>query len=280
MNYFWIYDIPTWQLAVGSLSGFSLLSIAIVYFIRNRSLRTFNSSSVDNEMVSSIFSGVGLLFGLVMGLVAITAWENFDRSGDIVSSEAATAGALYREISALRSPEKQRMLAELEEYLKEVIQVAWSLHHKGRPDSEDGHILSRLHAELTAYGPRQGADKDLYREALRTFSKLTGARDLRLEEVSTGIPVLFWTLIMIGALLTLSLIGFFHVRSLKLHLLVSGVYGFFMGGMVFLLAAMDSPLSGEVSISPEPYQAVLSDLRELDPDSGGRCRKIIEGRPH
>lgn len=279
MNFLWIYDIPTWQLAVGILSGFSLLSITIVYFIRNRSLLTFDSSSADNEMVSRIFSGVGLLFGLTMGLVAITTWENFDSSGDIVSSEAATAGALYREISALRSPEKQRMQAELEAYLKEVIQVAWPLHHKGRRDSEDGHILSRLHAELTAYESGQGADKDLYREALRTFSKLTEARDLRLEKVSTGISVLFWALIMIGALLTLSLVGFFHVRSLKLHLLISGVYGFFMGGMVFLLAAMDSPLRGGVSISPEPYQAVLSDLRELDPESSGRSRKIIEGRP-
>ena len=59
----------------------------------------------------------------------------------------------------------------------------------------------------------------------------------------------------------------FYTPNLKAHILVTCLYGSFMGFMVFLLAAVDNPLRGEVSISSEPYQAVLDGLSLLDPSN-------------
>jgi len=264
MDLFWIYDIPTWKLGAGIVIGFTFFSISVVCWIRHWGYRKFDICGASNAMVNGIFSSVGLLFGLLVGLVAVSAWANFDRIDEIVSKEAATAGVLYRDVSALRSPEKQRMQSAIKDYLSEVIHVAWPRHHQGLSESEGGILLSRLHAEMARYRPTPGADGDFYRESLNALNRLEDARNLRLGEVTTGLPRILWAIIVPGALITFPLIGFFYVSKVRLHLFAASLYGVFMGSMMFLMVAIDYPLRGEVSISSEPYQTTLNNLNDPD----------------
>jgi hypothetical protein len=38
-----------------------------------------------------------------------------------------------------------------------------------------------------------------------------------------------------------------------LHMLLGGIVSFFLGVMIFLLAAMDRPLQGGVAVGPDAY---------------------------
>lgn len=266
MDIYLIYDIPTWQLAVGLISLYVTVSIAGLLFLRGWIYRTFDVRVENNEMTNGIFSGVGVLYGLLVGLVAVAGWENFNDVDNLVAKEAATAGALYRDISALRPPAKARLQGHIRHYLEDVIHVAWPLHRKGIVDSEGAKTLSKLHAELTHYKPVAGADEDLFQEALTAFNRLSEARRLRLGEVATGIPAVFWIVIIAGAFLNLPLLYLFHTTRLRTHVAATGVYALFMGSMLFLLVAVDNPLRGEVSIPPDSFQEILDNLDSLDPE--------------
>ena len=266
MDIFWIYDIPNWQLATGIISLYLLISLTGLLLLRGWIYRAFEISPETNEMTNGIFSGVGLLYGLLVGLVAVAGWENFDDVDNLVAKEAAAVGAFYRDISALRPPAKARLQGQIRVYLDEVIHVAWPLHRKGICDLEGSRTLSKIHSELTHYKPMAGADEDLFQEALAAFNRLSEARRMRLGEVGTGIPEVFWIVIVAGALLNLPLIYLFHTRRLRTHLAATGAYALFMGSMLFLLVAVDHPLRGEVSIPPDSFQEVLDNLDSLDPE--------------
>ena len=266
MDLYWIYDIPTLKLGLGIIGLYVGVSLAGLAILRRWLHHSFDISSEMNEMTNGIFSGVGVLYGLLVGLVAVAAWQNYDSVDEIVSREAAMTASLYRDVSALRSPARERMQHHLRNYLNEVIDVAWPLHRQGKTDVEGATILSQLHAELADYRPNALADNDLYRESLTAFNRLAEARRLRLGEVNTGIPAVFWLVIIIGALLTLPLIYLFHTTRASTHFIVTSIYGMFMGSMIFLLVAVDNPLRGEVSISSDAYQSVLESLESLDPN--------------
>lgn len=266
MDIYWIYDLPNWQLATGIISLYLFISIAGLLLLRGWIYRTFDVSAETNEMTNGIFSGVGVLYGLLVGLVAVAGWENFNDVDELVAKEAAAAGALYRDISALRQPPKARLQDQIRIYLDEVIYVAWPLHQKGICDIEGSRTLSRLHAELAHYKPVAGADEDLYQEALTAFNRLSEARRLRLGEVSTGIPAIFWIVIIAGAILNLPLLYLFHTTHLRTHVAATGAYALFMGSMLFLLVAVDNPLRGKVSIPPDSFQEILDNLDSLDPE--------------
>lgn len=265
LDLYWIYDIPTPQLGIGIIAIYVTVSLAGLALLRGWFYRTFDITAEMNEMTNGIFSGVGVLYGLLVGLVAVAAWQNYDSVDEIVSREAAMTAALYRDVSALKSPQRERMQQHIQNYLTGVIDIAWPLHRKGQTDTEGARVLSTLHAELADYKPLPGADDDLFREALSAFNRLAEARRLRLGEVNTGIPAVFWIVIVTGALLTLPLIYLFHTTGLSTHVIVTLIYGLFMGSMIFLLIAVDNPLRGDVSISSEAYQAVLKNLANLDP---------------
>lgn len=266
MDIYWIYDIPNWQLATCIISLYLFISLTGLLLLRDWMYRTFDVCVETNEMTNGMFSGVGLLYGLLVGLVAVASWENFNDVDNLVAKEASAVGTLYRDISALRQPSKAQLQAQIVAYLNEVIYVAWPLHQKGKGDTEGAKILSRIHSDLTRYRPIAGADEDLFQEALSTFNQLSEARRMRIGEVGTGIPSVFWIIIVGGAILNLPLIYLFHTKRLRTHVAVTGTYALFMGSMLFLLVAVDHPLRGEVSIPPDSFQEVLDNLGSLDPE--------------
>ena len=263
---YWIYDLPNWQLALGIISIYLMVAVTGLLLCRRWFYRRFTPSFESNEMTNGIFSGVGMLYGLLVGLVAVAAWGNYDSVDDLVSREASLVTSLYRDVSTLREPSRTVLREELEGYLEAVIQDEWPAHQSGLKLADGARVLTRFHQALASYQPLNAGDQSLYQEALAAFNRLSEARRLRIGAVSSGIPEVFWVVIIVGGLLTLPLIYLFYTPNVMTHLLVTSLYGTFMGFMMFLLAAIDNPLRGEVSISAEPYQSVLDSLTSLDPD--------------
>jgi hypothetical protein len=66
---------------------------------------------------------------------------------------------------------------------------------------------------------------------------------------------------LIGALMNIALIWMFDMKIIN-HMFLGGILSAFMGLMIFLIASLDNPFRGELSISSEPFQEILSHLME------------------
>ena len=262
---YWIYDIPTWALGVLVVLSFLLPALLGLVASRKWLFRTFRLSDDTNESVNGIFAGVGVLFGLLLGLVAVATWQNFDSANTLASKEASSIAALYRDVCAFPEPERDRLQDHLEKYLHFVIEVAWPAHQRGEVPNGGTILLSKFQGILTSYQPTSANQQVMLSEALTAFNKLIEARRMRMDSVTTAIPSVFWVVIIAGAFLSIVLTYTFHLPALKTHLLLTGIFSLFVGFMIFLVAALDNPFRGELSVSPESYSIVLKGLKDLDP---------------
>jgi hypothetical protein len=57
------------------------------------------------------------------------------------------------------------------------------------------------------------------------------------------------------------MVWLFDMR-LVTHLVLGGLLAAYLGTMIFLIAAMDNPFRGEVSISPEPFEDLYAHMVE------------------
>ena len=73
----------------------------------------------------------------------------------------------------------------------------------------------------------------------------------------------------IGALINIMLIWMLNMRFFT-HLLLGAIVSFFLGVMIFLIASLDNPMRGEVSVSPDNYQLVYDVLMVWD-DAGANA---------
>jgi hypothetical protein len=84
-------------------------------------------------------------------------------------------------------------------------------------------------------------------------------RRSRLNSVTVGIPAVLWWVVGIGAVIALLLVAMLDME-IHVHLILGAALSAFLGLVIFLIAAMDNPFRGEVSVTPDSFRQVYETL--------------------
>ena len=74
--------------------------------------------------------------------------------------------------------------------------------------------------------------------------------------MTTGLPAILWWVVAFGALLNIVLI-WMQDMEIHVHLILGGVLASILGAVIFLIAALDNPFRGIVSVGPDRDRACL-----------------------
>ena len=214
-------------------------------------------------MVGFAFSSFSVLYGLLVGLLAVAAYQNFAGVSDIVTKEASSLAALYREFEAYPQPIKGRLQNDLRNYTRFVIDRAWPEQRRGIIPTEGTHRMTQIIDDLMSFEPSKKSEEIAHAETYRQLNAYTELRRSRLANVTTGIPGVFWWVVALGALITILLLAMLDME-IHVHLILTGLVSLFLGLVIFLIAAMDNPFRGEVSVGPDPLEAVYQSLMKPD----------------
>ncbi|MEY2700766.1 MAG: hypothetical protein RIQ52_1521 [Pseudomonadota bacterium] len=260
-----LYELSAWLQAAIIISLTTLISVAGLLLMRKRLSSSMRISNDSNEGVNGFFAGVGVFYGLLLGLVAVATWDAYEGVSNLVSKEASEIASLYRDVSSFPQPEKSQMQAYLREYLVYVIEEAWPAHQQGIRPGGGTRIMTLFQGVLTSFHPVSLEQQALQAEAMRAFNQLVEATRLRVDAVDSGLPPILWIVVLVGAILSIFMTYFFHFSDITLHLVLTGIMGIFIGLMFFLIFAIDNPFRGDQGVSSESYLLILNDLDNLDP---------------
>jgi hypothetical protein len=210
-------------------------------------------------MVGFALSSFSVLYGLLLGLLAVAAYQNFSSLSDIVTKEAASLAALYRDVGGYPQPIRGDLQSDLRDYTRYVINQAWPQQRMGIVPSITADELTVIDDALLGFKPTEKREEIIHAETLRQFNNLTELRRMRLANVNTGIPHVMWWVVAIGALLNILLICMLDME-VHVHLILGGALSIFLGIVVFLIAALDNPFRGQVSVGPDAFQLVYETL--------------------
>jgi len=270
--FYWIYDIDTPQLAL-LITGTFVVFFWLGCFLVRPILRTFvRARWGTNDIVGYVLSSFGVFYGLLLSLIAVAAYQNLTRAEENVAREAVALTALYQDLSAYPDPLRQSLRDELRDYGSFVIDTAWPLQRKGIVSVEGIKKVIAFRESLRAFEPQTLSQAVFHAETLRQFDAFYEARRIRVHDVHSGIPAVMWYVVIVGGLINLSIVWLFDMRLIT-QLFLGGMLAFFMGTMIFLIAAMDNPYKGEVSVKPdafrEAYEIMVADERAATPPSPG-----------
>lgn len=257
--FYWIYDYPS--LYMGILFSFvfaALMWVSIGLF--RRFLRSwFHKERGANDMVSFAFSNFFVLYGLLLGLLAVAAYQNFTTVSDIVTKEASSLASLYRDLRGYPEPLRTRLQDELRDYTRYVIDQSWPQQQKGIVGNEGNHRITQFIDELVTFKPSDRREEIIHAEALRHVNDFLEIVRTRVGNVTVGIPTVMWWVVALGSIISIGLIAMMDME-LNVHLILGSGLSAFLGSMIFLIAAMDNPFRGELSVGPEPLEAVYETL--------------------
>lgn len=255
-----LFDLPLWITGPAVILALVSFGVAGLLVVRRFVLSRLRIKVEDSEFTGAMVQAVMVFYGLALALIAVSVWQSYSDASKIVSQEATTIAALYRDSMAYPEPTRSLLQKELEDYVNYVIHTAWPAQQKGEIPMGGVVMMNKFQATLTSFEPKTEGQKLLHGEALRAYNQMIQARRLRLDAVQTGLPDVLWFVVFAGALISLSSSFLFKVEDVRLHGILVVLLSTFMGLVIFMTLALDRPFRGDLGVQSDPYQLLIDQL--------------------
>lgn len=258
----WLYEIPPRTAALIMVLFIESLALVGLLLVRRFLIPRLHYHDGANDAVSGTVQAIGVFYGITVGLIAVGVWNTNSTASDLVSKEAASLGALYRDVGAYPSPLRDQLRSGLKEYTLYVINEAWPAQQKGQGQRITGgvKILDDFQSELYSFQPANVGQSALHSETLQAYNKLLEYRNLRIDAVGGGLSIVMWSVIWVGAAISIGIAYFFNIPDFKLHAILIILMGGFLAMVLFMIVINDKPFYGTSSISSDPYKLILERL--------------------
>jgi hypothetical protein len=241
------------------------LSLFGLWLARRLVMRPLQYHEGVHEAVSGTVQAIGVFYGITVGLIAAGVWNTNSNASDLVSKEATSIASLYRDLGGYPSPVREELRSQLRTYTVFIINQAWPAQKAGQGQTlERGRqIMDEFQAKLYGFNPSTPGQVALHNETLSAYNNLIDYRRLRIEATASGLSEIMWTVIWVGAAISIGVAYFYKIPDWRLHAILIGLMGAFLSLVIFMIAVNDKPFFGYASITPDAYKSVLENLIDV-----------------
>lgn len=251
---FWVYDLPNWLFGVLTIVLFVAFGLIGLAATRAWVPSLHHESHSHNDVVGAYLGAVTVFYGITLGLLMVGVWGTFADAEIKVDSEAATMAALYTDISHYPEPLRGQLQDEMRTITRQIVDISWPQQRAGVMSKASMVEFKLFEQSLLTFEPVTEGQKILHAQALHQFNQLVERRRSRVLSVKAGLPGSLWSLVLIGAAINIALTWLFHVQKARMHFWLTVLTSSLLGLMIFLLAAMDHPYRGKLSVGPEAFE--------------------------
>jgi hypothetical protein len=255
-------SVPFWLLGlliVGSVTLLAFLGLTAVRRAVPREVR-----AAHNDVAGFLIAVVGAVYAVMLALVVIAVWEQFESARGIAEREANAVADLYRGAGGFADADRVRLRDGLLAYARAVADDEWPALAQGRASDRAWEALDALWRDYLALDPQSARETALYDEALDQLDELSDARRERLLASRTAIPGVLWVALIGGGVITIGFSYFFGVGDERAHTLMTIALAGVIGIGLYVIVAMDLPFAGDVAISPDSFRQTLDIIERLE----------------
>jgi Protein of unknown function (DUF4239) len=261
----WVYDLPNWLFGVLTIAVFVAFGLLGLATTRAWVPALHHESHSHNDVVGAYFGAITVFYGITLGLLMVGVWGTYADAETKVDTEAATMAALYRDINYYPEPLRSTLQQQMRTITRQVIDVSWPQQRSGILPKGSLLEFNEFEKNLLTFEPSTEAQRALHAQALHQFDQLVERRRSRVLSVKAGLSASLWSLVLIGSAINIAVTWLFQVQKERMHFWLTLLTSSLLGLMIFLLAAMDHPYRGKLSVSPEAFEVVYE--RTMTPES-------------
>src|SRR5262245_32152242 len=129
--FYWIYDIPALWVIILFEAVFVGACWLGTIMPRPSARSWLRQEPRLNDMLAAFLQYFGVIYGLLLGLLAVATYQNCLDVEKSNANEASSLSALYRNVSASPEPSRTQLRNLLKELTRHLIDDAWPQQRKG-----------------------------------------------------------------------------------------------------------------------------------------------------
>jgi hypothetical protein len=210
-----------------------------------------------NDVAGFIYAVLGVAYAVLLGLVLIAVWEQWETAKITVDDEASEVAEVFWVADRLPQPEGRHIQELARSYAQVVVEEEWPLMEQGKASPKAWAILDDIRDSIQRLDPSTDAQQVLYDQGLERVHQLADARGERLLEAQEGIPGILWVVLLIGGALTIGFTYLFGLENNTTHTLMVAALALVICLILFTVAALNYPFRGDVRVGPDAFEQVL-----------------------
>jgi hypothetical protein len=240
---------------LAALAGFELVHRLVPAQSRQR----------HNDVAGFIYAALGVIYAVLLALVVIAVWQQFQAADETVEQEANATAEIAWLAHRLPEPRGSHIQELCRSYAEEVVNKEWPLMERGEVPSmtqtrgtpTGWTIIDDIRANLQDFDPHTKADEQLYAKGLDQVEELNDARRLRLVAAEAGVPGVLWSVLIFGAIAAVGFTYLFGMESTWAHRLMVLTLAAVIGLVLFTVGALEHPFSGGAHIGTGAFELIL-----------------------
>jgi len=253
-------DVPEWLVGLVFLIGLPVAMVLLQKLVHGR-LPGWRSGE-NNDVAGVMLSAAVVVYSVAVGLCVVTLWEKLDEARQATEAEATNLVALVGGTAVFGTDVQERVRAGVIAYNRDVVDH-WQerIHGDGSLAVRDDLVaLTRTVGQLDPQTDAQRAYVD------DSLSRLAEAAELRATSIRLAqeqqLPDVLWIAVLGGSVIVLGLSLTCGVRDRAMRgVLLAGVTAT-VGINLFMVAELNYPFYGAISIDPDSYREVIEFLQQ------------------
>ncbi|WP_112133303.1 bestrophin-like domain [Glycomyces dulcitolivorans] len=219
----------------------------------------------NNELGTTIFELLTVLYAIVLAFVLITAWENKSEAGEVTFREANELVDVYWAAAALEPEQRDEVRDAVRAYTDEVIEEEWPAMRDQEPVTSEGLLL--LDAMRAPVAGAQ-TDDDVVQARLDAAQSgvlaVTEYRTDRLLQAQRGLSAAMWTVLVPGAVLVFAVMLTLGTPTRKYQYVLVGLISGMVALMLFATYQLEYPFSRSGATEPVAYETAIERFDYID----------------
>lgn len=255
-----LLDMPWIISGIIIVGGFVLLSLFGVWFVRSHvSSKTLKA---NHDVAGFSFGIMGVIYAVLLGFIVFNVHETFQKAQADLLSETSVIMELFRDTATFPKKDRIKMATLIRDYAQEVYSVEWNLMAKDQQSEKAIQIYQNIWEAYATFVPANEHEMAWYNESIGKLNDLSKQRTTRIFNSHLGLGPLLWTVLILGAIATVSFMCFFYADSSWIHLSMTALLAGIIGLMLFLIANIGGVYSGNIKVSPIDLKRVIENINK------------------
>ncbi|THV43636.1 DUF4239 domain-containing protein [Glycomyces buryatensis] len=219
----------------------------------------------NNEIGTTMFELITVLYAIVLAFVLITAWESVNQAGHVTYDEAGELVNVYWAAESLPDEQRDELRVAARDYTESVIEHEWvDMQQLRDVDAETLLLIDRMQAPISEVDTENEATQariDDTRDHVRAVSEY---RTERIFQAQRGLTSSMWTVLVPGALLVFAVMLTLGTPTKRYKLVLVGLVSGMVVLMLFATYQLEFPFSRGGEVEPAAYQTALERFDAID----------------
>lgn len=252
----WLYSQPIWLMALVIFFGTFVVAAAVHMIVMR--LAVGDRARAFKGVSPGMLPPLGIIFGLLVGFIAVQVWNDFDRAKGAVASEASALRSVILLSANLPHDDDVKLKTLIARYIDNSVNVEWPNMARRRANlSIAPALLIEALQHVLTFKPSDDRERLAQREIATSLQSAFDARRQRIIVSQSSVSSIKWAGLLVQALLTLIAIAMVHSDNRSASAISLALFSAGVALSVLMIAAYNRPFTGEISVGPDLLQQVI-----------------------